>query len=412
MHDHRKLGRELGLFDTDPLIGAGLPYWLPAGAEVRHALEEYLRELERRAGYQHVYSPVLGKRELYEISGHWSHYRDGMYPAMELGGEEFVLRPSLCPHHALLYRSRGRSYRDLPMRLAELGGQYRSELSGVLGGLTRVRAMQLNDAHIFCTPDQAAAEARAALAMIGQAYAALGIEPARYRLSLPGPVSSGADGKYVGDPRIWDQAAAILAGILDDSGLPWEAGEGEAAFYGPKIDVQVADAAEREATLSTVQVDFYQPTQFGLYYTGADGGRHRPVMVHRSIVGSMERAVAHLIERHGGAFPDWLAPEQLVVLPVADAQDRAAAEVARQAAGLGLRARVAGPDSGTLNRRIRSARLVPYQAVIGEREATAGQVAVRLRDGRRLPPLPADAVLAGIAAHVAAYRTGLWDAAA
>ena len=411
MEDHRKLGRELGLFDTDPLIGAGLPYWLPAGAAVRHALEEYLREQERRAGYQHVYSPVLGKRELYELSGHWSHYRDGMYPPMEIGGEQVVLRPSLCPHHALIYRSRGRSYRELPLRLAELGGQYRSELSGVLGGLTRVRAMQLNDAHIFCAPDQAAAEARAALAMIRQAYAALGIEPTRYRLSLPGPASPGTASKYVGDPRIWDQAAAMLAGILDDSGLPWEADEGEAAFYGPKIDVQVADAAEREATLSTVQVDFYQPDRFGLEYTGADGARHRPVMVHRSVVGSMERAVAHLVERHGGAFPDWLAPEQLVVLPVADAQEQAAAEVARQATGLGLRARVAGRDSGTLNRRIRSARLVPYQAVIGEREAAAGQIAIRLRDGRRLPPLPADAALGGIAAHVAAHRTGLWDAA-
>jgi threonyl-tRNA synthetase len=430
MHDHRKLGRELGLFGTDPLIGAGLPYWLPAGAAVRHALEEYLRELERRAGYQHVYSPVLGKRELYEMSGHWSHYRDGMYPPMELdpvepgpvepgpvepgptkpgpmklGREEVVLRPSLCPHHALLYRSRGRSYRELPLRLAELGGQFRAELSGVLGGLTRVRAMQLNDAHIFCTPDQAADEARAALAMIREAYAALGIEPARYRLSLRGP-----GGKYVGDPRIWDRAAAMLAGILDDSGLDWEPGEGEAAFYGPKIDVQVADASEREATLSTVQVDFYQPDRFGLHYTGPDGARHRPVMVHRSIVGSMERAVAHLIERHGGAFPDWLAPEQLVVLPVADAQDPAAAAVARRATGLGLRARVASPDSGTLNRRIRSSRLVPYQAVIGEREAAGGQVAVRLRDGRRLPPLPADAALAGIAAHAAAHRTDLWAA--
>src|SRR5690349_1006374 len=197
MEDHRKLGRELGLFGTDPLIGAGLPYWLPAGAVVRHALEEYRREREQQAGYQHVSSPVRGKRELYELSGHWSHSRDGMYPPMELGPdgaerEPVVLRPSLCPHHALLYRSRGRSYRELPLRLAELGGQYRTELSGVLGGLTRVRAMQLNDAHIFCTPDQAAAEARAALAMIRQAYAALGIEPARYRLSLPGQARPGA----------------------------------------------------------------------------------------------------------------------------------------------------------------------------------------------------------------------------
>jgi threonyl-tRNA synthetase len=411
MEDHRKLGRELGLFGTDPLIGAGLPYWLPAGAAVRHALEEYLRELEQRAGYQHVYSPVVGKRELYELSGHWSHYRDGMYPPMSLGppgasAEQVVLRPSLCPHHALLYRSSGRSYRELPLRLAELGGQYRAELSGVLGGLTRVRAMQLNDGHVFCTPDQAADEARGALAMIRQAYAALGIEPVRYRLSLPGP---GA--KYTGDPASWERAAAMLAAVLDDAGLAWEEGPGQAAFYGPKIDVQVADAMEREATLSTVQVDFYQPERFGLEYVGPDGGRHRPVMVHRSVLGSIERAVAHLLERHGGAFPDWLAPEQVVVLPVADAHDPAAAGVAAQAAGLGLRARVAGPESGTLGRRIRASRLVPYQAVIGGSEAAAGQVAVRLRDGRRLAPLPVGAALAMIAAHVAARRPGLWDGA-
>jgi threonyl-tRNA synthetase len=406
MNDHRKLGRELGLFGTDPLIGAGLPYWLPAGAAVRHALEEYLRELECQAGYQHVCSPALARRELYEISGHWSHYRDSMYPPMVLGGEQVVLRPSLCPHHALIYRSRGRSYRELPLRLAELGGQYRAELSGVLGGLTRVRAMQLNDAHVFCTPDQVADEASAALAMIGQAYAALGIEPARYRLSLPG-----ASGRYVGSPRIWEQAAAVVAGILDRAGLAYEEGRGEAAFYGPKIDVQVADSSEREATLSTIQVDFYQPGQFDLHYIGADGARHRPVMVHRSVIGTMERAVAHLIERHGGAFPDWLAPEQLVVLPLAGAQLPPAASVAREADALGLRARVAGPELGTLASRIRSARLVPYQAVIGAREAADGQIAVRLRDGRRLPPLPAGAALAGITAHIAARRTDLWDAA-
>lgn len=194
-HDHRKLGRELGLFGTDPLIGAGLPYWLPDGAAVRHTLEEYIRTAERRAGYRHVYSPVLGKRELYEISGHWSHYSDDMFPPMDLGGEQVVLRPSLCPHHAVIYRSRSHSYRELPLRMAELGGMYRSELSGVLGGLTRVRAIQLNDAHIFCTLAQVADEARAALEMIRRAYEALGINPARYRLSLPGP-----GGKYVSAP--------------------------------------------------------------------------------------------------------------------------------------------------------------------------------------------------------------------
>jgi len=404
VYDHRKLGRELELFDTDPLIGAGLPYWLPAGAAIRHALEEYIREVERRAGYQHVYSPVLGKRELYEISGHWSHYRDGMYPPMDIGGEQVVLRPSLCPHHALIYRSRAHSYRDLPLRMAELGGMYRSELSGVLGGLTRVRAIQLNDAHIFCTPDQVAAEAAAALGLIKHAYRALGIEAARYRLSLPGP-----DGKYVGGQDMWDRAAGLLEQVLVSAGVPYEAEEGEAAFYGPKIDVQIADSAEREASLSTVQVDFYLPERFGLEYVGADGARHRPVMVHRSIVGSAERAVAHLIDVHGGAFPAWLAPVQLAVLPVADAQRPEADALAGQAVGHGLRAVVAQPDSGSLGARIHAARLVPYQAVIGAREAAAGQAALRLRDGRQLPARPAGEVLAGIGERVAAHSTQLWE---
>ena len=340
MDDHRKLGRELGLFDTDPLIGAGLPYWLPAGAAVRHALEEYLRELERRAGYQHVYSPVLGKRELYEISGHWSHYRDGMYPPMEVGrgAGRAAAQPVPAPRADLPVPRA-----ELPRAAAPAGRAGRPVPDRALRGARRA--------------DQGAGDAAERRAHLlhpgpgrGRGPRGAGDDPAGLRRARhrAGPVPAVAArpgaGKYVGDPRIWDQAAAMLAGILDDSGLPWEAGEGEAAFYGPKIDVQVADAAEREATLSTVQVDFYQPDRFGLQYTGADGERHRPVMVHRSVVGSMERVVAHLIERHGGAFPDWLAPEQLVVLPVADAQDEAAAEVARQAAGLGLRARVAGPD--------------------------------------------------------------------
>ncbi len=405
MHDHRKLGRELELFDTDPLIGAGLPYWLPAGAAIRHALEEYVREVERRAGYQHVYSPVLGKRELYEISGHWSHYRDGMYPPMDIGGEQVVLRPSLCPHHALVYRSRARSYRELPLRMAELGGMYRSELSGELGGLTRVRAIQLNDAHIVCAPDQVAAEAAAALALIGQAYRALGIEPARYRLSLPG-----RDGKYAGGRDMWDRAAGLLEQVLASSGVAYAAEEGEAAFYGPKIDVQITDSAEREASLSTIQVDFYLPERFGLEYTGPDGGKHRPVMVHRSIIGSAERAVAHLIDTHGGAFPAWLAPVQLVVLPVADAQLPAAEAMARQGIDRGLRASVARPESGSLAARIQASRLVPYQAVIGTREAPAGQAALRLRDGRRLPAMPVGEVLARIGDRAVAHDIELWEA--
>jgi threonyl-tRNA synthetase len=409
MQDHRKLGRELELFDTDPLIGAGLPYWLPAGAAIRHALEEYIHDAERKAGYQHVHSPVLGKRELYEISGHWEHYRDGMYPPMTVGqnqggAEEVVLRPSLCPHHALIFRSRSRSYRELPLRMAELGGQYRSELSGVLGGLTRVRSIQLNDGHIFCTLDQVADEVAASLAMIRQAYRDMGIEAARYRLSL---ASKGA--KYVGSQEIWDQATEILGKALADAGLPYEAEEGEAAFYGPKIDIQIEDCSEREASLSTIQVDFYQPERFGLSYIGPDGSKHRPVMVHRSVIGGLERLVAHLTEVHGGAFPAWYAPTQLAILPVSGGGEEVAwaAEVERRAVAVGLRAEVVASDD-TLGARIRAKRLVPYLGIVGAKEAAAGEVSLRLRDGRQLPSVSTEEALAGILAQVSSRSHQLW----
>ena len=403
-HDHRRLGRELELFDTDPLIGAGLPYWLPAGAVVRHEVEEYIRSIERRAGYQHVYSPVLGKRELYEISGHWSHYSEDMFPPMDLGAEQVVLRPSLCPTHALIYRSRAHSYRELPLRMAEIGGMYRSEMSGALGGLTRVRAITLNDAHIFCTLEQVADEAQSALKLIRDAYEALGIEAARIRLSLPGP-----GGKYVDKPEMWARATRMLREVLDASGLAYEEAEGEAAFYGPKIDVQIADPAGREATLSTVQIDFHQPEQFGLEYIGADGARHRPVMVHRSIVGSMERVMAHLIEQHGGAFPPWLAPLQVAVLPIGVAEADAAREFSELCLELGLRAEVLDAERGTLGARIREARLAPYQAVIGSREAAAGAVALRLRDGRKVEAMSVAEAGKRIGERVAARGSGLWD---
>lgn len=281
---------------------------------------------------------------------------------------------------------------------------YRAELSGVLGGLTRVRAIHLNDAHIFCTLEQAADEARGALELIARAYADLGIRAARYRLSLPGE-----GGKYVADPELWRRATALLRQVLAVSGLDHEEAEGEAAFYGPKIDVQVVDAAGREATLSTVQIDFHQPARFDLHYIGADGARHRPVMVHRSIIGSVERAVAHLVEEHGGALPAWLAPVQLVVLPVSEAQEERAHAVAREARDRGLRAEAVGPEHGSLGARVRAARLVPYQAVIGEREADDGLVALRLRDGRRVGALPVDDLLRRIAARVEVRGPVLWE---
>lgn len=402
MYDHRKLGRELGLFDSDPLIGAGLPYWLPAGAAVRHALESYIAEVERRAGYQQVYSPVLAKRALYEISGHWEKYSDDMYPPMDMGGEELVLRPSICPHHALIYRSRAHSYRELPLRLSELGGQYRSELSGVIGGLSRVRAMQLNDAHIFCRADQVAEEAQKALSLINQAYADLGISAARYVLALPAEDAAigSPDSKYVGDPESWAHAAGLLRDVLDNAGVEYIESPGDAAFYGPKIDIQVIDSAGREYSLSTIQLDFNQPERFGLEYIGADGNKHRPVMVHRAIVGSIERAVAQVIEVHGGAFPAWLAPVQLVVLPISDDEEKLAAEVARRASSRGLRVEIAHADEGNLGARIRENRLTPYQAILGAREAAAGQLAIRERDGSRRDPAPIGEVLDRIARDV------------
>ncbi|MEV0290977.1 threonine--tRNA ligase [Kribbella sp. NPDC050820] len=402
MYDHRKIGRELGLFDSDPLIGAGLPYWLPAGAAVRHALESYIAEVERRAGYQRVYSPVLAKRELYEISGHWAKYSDDMYPPMDMGAEQLVLRPSICPHHALMFRSRSHSYRELPVRLSELGGQYRAELSGAIGGLSRVRAMQLNDAHIFCRLDQVAEEAGNALALINQAYQDMGISAARYVLALSSEDAAigSAESKYVGDPASWARAAGLLRDVLDNAGVEYEESPGDAAFYGPKIDIQLADSASREFSLSTVQIDFHMPKQFGLEYVGADGNKHRPVMVHRAIVGSIERAMAQLIEVHGGAFPAWLAPVQLVVLPISDAEEKLAIEVARRASDRGLRVEVAHADEGSLGARIRENRLAPYQAIIGAREAAAGELAIRERDGRQREAAPIGAVLDSIRAEV------------
>ncbi|MEU4606460.1 threonine--tRNA ligase [Kribbella sp. NPDC023972] len=402
MYDHRKIGRELGLFDSDPLIGAGLPYWLPAGAAVRHALESYIAGVERRAGYQQVYSPVLGKRELYEISGHWAKYSDDMYPPMDMGGEQLVLRPSICPHHALMYRSRSHSYRELPLRFSELGGQYRAELSGAIGGLSRVRAMQLNDAHIFCRLDQVAEEAANALGLINQAYQDLGISASRYVLALPSEDASFGDpsSKYVGDAASWAHAAGLLREVLDNAGMEYEESPGDAAFYGPKIDIQVADSAGREFSLSTVQIDFHQPERFGLEYIGADGNKHRPVMVHRAIVGSIERAMAQLIEVHGGAFPAWLAPVQLVVLPISDDEEKLAVEVARRASDRGLRVEVAHADEGSLGARIRENRLAPYQAVIGAREAAAGELAIRERNGRQREAEAVGAALDRIRAEV------------
>ncbi len=375
--DHRKLGRALRLFASFDEVGSGLPIWLPDGAVIRAVLEQYVIEKERAAGYQHVYSPVLAKRDLYEQSGHWQHYHDDMFPPMKLGSEEVVLRPMMCPHHVLVYKSQSRSYRQLPVRIAEIGGQYRNELSGSLGGLSRVRGMALNDGHLFCREDQLANEISQSLLLIQQAANDLGIEVARYRLSLKG------DGdKYVDKPELWLRSQRILRDVLEAMQLPFDEAEGEAAFYGPKVDVQVIDAGRREVSWSTVQLDFLLPERFDLSYVDRDGRMQRPVMIHRSIIGALERVVAHLIERWAGAFPVWLAPHQAVVIPVENAHADYAHDAREQLFAAGLRSCVDDSDS-SLAERVRRAQMqkVPFICVVGAREVSSGAVSVRPRDG-------------------------------
>ena len=419
--DHRRLGRELKLFITDPIVGAGLPLWLPDGAVIRAELERLAAEEAIRGGSQPVYTPVLAKRALFERSGHWAKFADDMFPPMRVGardgrpGEELVLRPANCPHHVLFYASEQRSYRDLPVRLAELGSMFRSELSGVLGGLTRVRQINLDDSHVFCAPEQVRDEIVRGLDAVRRCYRLLGIDIARYRLSRRG----GGDG-YLGSEELWADAERQLVAALGELGLDYEDAPGEAAFYGPKIDVQVTDAAGREESLSTVQLDFNQPERFDVCYVGSDGARHRPVMIHRGVLSSMERMVAHLIERYDGAFPPWLAPVQILVLPVGDDHAAQARCVVGQLRAAGLRAQC-DPADATLGARIRRAqgRRIPYIAVIGDHEARASaraaaangpdgcgpgataQVSLRLRDGRQLDAIPVTRLISEVSRQVA-----------
>jgi threonyl-tRNA synthetase len=378
--DHRRLGRELKLFTTEPLVGAGLPLWLPDGAVIRAELERLAADEAIRGGCQRVFTPVLAKRELFERSGHWDKFAGDMFPPMKVGEEEFVLRPANCPHHALVYASEQRSVRDLPVRLAELGSMFRSELSGVLGGLSRVRQINLDDTHVFCAPDQVQEEIARGVDAVRRCYRLLGVSVTRYRLSRRG----GGDG-YLGAGDLWAHAERQLAAALGELGIDYDDAPGEAAFYGPKIDVQVTDPAGREETLSTVQLDFNQPERFGLGYIGSDGAKHRPVMIHRGVLSAMERIVAYLIERYDGAFPPWLSPVQVLVLPVGDDHADRARTVADQLRAAGLRAGC-DPADATLGARIRRARerKIPYVAVIGDREISSGVVALRLRDGRQV----------------------------
>jgi threonyl-tRNA synthetase len=386
--DHRRIGKELELFAVNDLVGAGLPLWLPKGATVRRLLEEYILEREREAGYQHVYSPALAKVDLYKRSGHWEHYHEDMFPTLDLEHEQLVLRPMNCPHHILIYKNRRRSYRELPVRIAELGTMYRYERSGVLSGLSRVRVMTLNDAHIFCTPEQIKEEFSGVMRLVERAYRDLGITEYSYRLSLRDKNNTE---KYVAGDEMWTLAENVLRESLNTLGLPYTEAPGEAAFYGPKLDIQLADVMGHEETYSTIQIDFHLPNQFDLAYIGADGQEHRPVMIHRGVISTMERMVSYLIELYAGAFPVWLAPVQAIVLPITERQNAYAQEVRDALLKAGMRVEL-DERNDKLQAKIRDAQMqkIPYMLVVGGKEAEARTVSVRHRSKGDLGARPLD----------------------
>jgi len=375
--DHRRLGKELELFTVNEAVGSGLPLWLPKGATIRRLLEEYILERERSQGYQHVHTPDLAKVDLYKRSGHWDHYHEDMFPPMDMETEQLVLRPMNCPHHILVYESKQRSYRDLPIKIAELGTMYRYERSGALSGLSRVRCMTLNDAHIFCTPDQIKDEFTKVMHLVEQAYRDLGITQYSYRLSLRDKANKT---KYVDNDAMWEMGERVLREALTSLRLPFREAPGEAAFYGPKLDIQLADVMGHEETYSTIQVDFHLPSQFQLKYIGADGKEHQPVMIHRGVISTMERMTSYLIELYAGAFPMWLAPIQVAILPITDRQNDYAHSIRERLEAAGIRTSL-DERSEKVNLKIREAQLqkIPYMLVVGDREQQNGQVAVRNR---------------------------------
>ena len=374
--DHRKIGRELNLFMNSQKVGQGLPLWLPKGATIRRTIERYIVDIEEKLGYQHVYTPVLGSKDLYETSGHWGHYQDGMFPPMEMDNETLVLRPMNCPHHMMVYKNGIHSYRNLPVRIAELGTMHRYEMSGALSGLQRVRGMTLNDAHIFVRPDQIKAEFKRVVELILAVYEDFNITDYSFRLSYRDPADTE---KYFDDDAMWERAQKLLKEAMDELELASVEAEGEAAFYGPKLDVQVRTAIGMEETLSTVQLDFLQPERFDLTYVGEDGKQHRPVVIHRGVVSTMERFVAYLIEEYKGAFPTWLAPVQVEIIPVSNDVHYKYAEFVRdELVKRGIRVEIDDREE-KMGYKIREAQVqkIPYTLVLGDREMQTGDVNVR-----------------------------------
>jgi threonyl-tRNA synthetase len=401
--DHRKLGQELGLFMISDAIGPGLPIWLPKGALLRSILERYIVDIERSLGYQHVNTPQLARVDLYKRSGHWDHFQDNMYPPMAFENkEELVLRPMNCPHHIIIYKHELHSYRNLPIRLAELGTMYRYERSGALSGLSRVRAMTLNDAHIFCLPEQIQAEAVSVLRLIQRVYRDFGFKDYWYRLSLRNPQDKT---NFVDNDAMWDTAEEYLRQALAEIGVPYKEAPGEAAYYGPKIDVQLNDVLGHSETLSTVQLDFYLPERFELEYVDKDGQYKRPVMIHRGVISTMERMTAFLIEHHAGNFPLWLAPVQVKIVTVTEQQLDYARRVFTELQDVGWRVEL-DQRNEKLGYKIREAQLakIPYAIVIGDNELQAQTVAPRRRGGENLAPMPLTEFMERLRSEVAQER--------
>jgi threonyl-tRNA synthetase len=401
--DHRKLGQELGLFMISDAVGPGLPIWLPKGAQLRSILERYIVDIERSLGYQHVNTPQLARVDLYKRSGHWDHFKDNMYPPMAFENkEELVLRPMNCPHHIIVYKHELHSYRNLPIRLAELGTMYRYERSGALSGLSRVRAMTLNDAHIFCLPEQIQVEAVGVLRLIQRVYRDFGFKEYWYRLSLRNPKDKT---NFVDNDAMWDTAEKHLRQALAEVGVPYKEAPGEAAYYGPKIDVQLNDVLGHSETLSTVQLDFYLPERFELEYVDKDGQYKRPVMIHRGVISTMERMTAFLIEHHAGNFPLWLAPVQLKIVTVTEQQLDYARKVFTELKDAGWRVEL-DERNEKLGYKIREAQLakIPYAIVIGDSEVQAQTLAPRRRGGENLAPMPLNEFMERLRSEVAEER--------
>lgn len=374
--DHRKLGKELGIFTTSQKVGAGLPLWLPNGATIRRTIERYIVDKEVELGYDHVYTPIMGSKDLYITSGHWDHYQEDMFPPMEMDHETMVLRPMNCPHHMMVYKNERHSYRELPIRIAELGMMHRYESSGAVSGLQRVRGMTLNDAHIFVRPDQLKDEFKLTVGLIEEAYKDLGITNFSYRLSYRDPENTE---KYFDDDVIWNNAQQMLKETADELGLDYVEAEGEAAFYGPKLDVQVETAIGKQETLSTIQLDFLLPERFELEYIGEDGKAHRPVVIHRGIVSTMERMVAFLLEEYKGDLPTWLAPNQVRIIPVNnDYHYDYSKEIMQELKKAGVKVAIDDRDE-KLGYKIREAanKKIPYTLVIGDKEVENKGVNVR-----------------------------------